>query len=462
MPFGVNPRLTNLGIESGTPTGQQGAEQPFKPNSRLMDLMRQSVDVTSQLDSARQMEPKGLLDRLKSPGGIATAGIGVLASVLGAPEAGLPLLQGLLQGSAQAAQEEKAGLLANIEQLQKQLQDQQQTTSAMLQDQPGLFLTASGENLVDPEFLGLLSGLPISISPASKGKIQSRSETQKRSISVWTNLLKQAETPNQKFAAAQGLSEAADLDMTEAQLATFLEATDEASLINMFLDSADVNTVLSAALAAQTNDASILDPPYLAMIAGKPKTPSSYSDEKNRMTLQYWKQFEEWRKTPQGMLVSEETPIIQLEAWGAEPDNGAGLLFLTSTLIKDPKGEAITGTRALLMAMKAEEGFRRLQAMQEGAILDPEEMREHSVQAINDMDSYGKEALAANSAKLLTIGMRKISAALEATGRDPSELQEMWRQVMVEAGTLQLATIPEDDFNKAITTVMQRILKAGE
>ena len=462
MPPGVNPRLTDLGIESETATGQQGAEAPFQANPRLMNLMRQNVDVTSRLGTAREAEPKGVLDRLTSTGGLATAGVGILSSLFGAPEVGVPLLQGLLQGVTQATQDEKQGMLDTISGLQKELKDQQQRVTTLLQSQPELFLDSMGENMVDPEFLGLLSGLPISISPASKGKIQSRSETQKRSISVWTDLLKQAETPNQKFAAAQGLSEAADLDMTEAQLATFLEATDEASLINMFLDSADVNTVLSAALAAQTNDASILDPPYLAMIAGKPKTPSSYSDEKNRMTLQYWKQFEEWRKTPQGMLVSEETPIIQLEAWGAEPDNGAGLLFLTSTLIKDPKGEAITGIRALLMAMKAEEGFRRLQAMQEGAILDPEEMREHSVQAINDMDSYGKEALAANSAKLLTLGMRKLSAALESVGRDPGELQEMWRQVMVEAGTVELATLPEDKFNEAVSTVMKRILGGGE
>lgn len=281
MPFGVNPRLTNLGIESETATGQQGAEAPFI-DPRIEAMLRDQMDVHGQLTSARETDPKSFLSRLGSPGGIATAGVGVLASLLGAPEAGIPLLSGLLQGAGQAVESERAGLLKTVDDLEKKLASQQQRVATMLNTRPEHFVefdlaTGQYKQIASNEELGALAGVGTPISAVTKFNATKYNEAQKASASLWGNIFDQTTNPELKASALRHISDIYTWDLSDAEVKEVSSIEDEAALLSFLGRIFDPLEVRDVIKTARESGKSVLDFMHL-LTRRKPVNPISFSD----------------------------------------------------------------------------------------------------------------------------------------------------------------------------------------
>lgn len=433
MPPIVNPRLTNLGITSGTATGEQGAEQPFV-NERLKAMMQEQVGLTGQLQAARGADPRSMLERLGSPAGIATAGTGVLASLFGAPEVGLPLLQGLLQGTAQAVQTDQAQYLDRIDKLESMLEKQQQRVVTLLQSQPGLFVTPEGTNLVDPEFLGLTAGMPVPISPASKNALASRTVAQDAAIDVYAKLMTQAETSNQRYAMAKMLVGAAGLEVSEPALATFLESSEDRAIVDTLFEEFDPNSVMTALAEAQVRGLHMFHPEIIKLYSNKPKIDMDWSSKEKELTMFYWSQFNAWLGSDEGAAFLGEDPYVALEAWSAADLSPDGLLWLNSQGIKNPRGQMIENRDIMVKTMQANSSLLKLDQYRGGGAINQEKRDAITLDAVESSFALTEALLPSESGRLQMGHIRSIEAALESVGRSKSEVWNIWTEIAAKVG----------------------------
>lgn len=277
----VNPRLTNLGIESETATGQQGAEAPFV-DPRIEAMLEEQRNVSGQLTAARGAEPKDFLSRLGSPGGIATAGVGVLASLLGAPEAGLPMLTGLLQGAGQAVESERAGLLKTVDDLEKKLAAQQQRVATMLNTRPEHFVefdlaTGQYKQIATNEELGALAGVGTPLSAVTKFNASKYNESQKAAAGMWGKILEDSTRPEMKSMALRQISDIYNWSLSDNEIKEVAAVEDEAALFSFLGRIFDPLEVRDVIRASRESGQSVLEYMHL-LTRRKPVDPISFSD----------------------------------------------------------------------------------------------------------------------------------------------------------------------------------------
>ncbi|KPJ97104.1 MAG: hypothetical protein AMJ55_00365 [Gammaproteobacteria bacterium SG8_15] len=462
----IHPRLSNLGIESGAQAGQAADNLGVDPR---LDLLLNSVDqyrMLQDLQAAEQEEPASAIQRLLSPAGLAALGLGAGATALGAPQAGLPFLSGVMGGAQQAAQEEQQAQQDYIAKLEDQIEKQRTRITTLLQAQPGIFLDNQGQNLVDPQALGPLAGLPFPVSPASKFAMMTKTEGQKGMYPVLSELMKQAETDEARAVVLETMNVMMDLGLPQEAIDVFARPSNQRELFNTLIEHFDTNALSDALLAAQMQGVDLFHPDIMPLYMGKLRTPEvgSPNEAFTARMLEAAQKFEAWLRSPDGEPFRAEDTAIAVDAWVASEGTTADAGFLRSK--GGFKGaENLTNEQLLSNIMRTMQQFSIVDAAMQGVLTDPTKRPEYFQKIMEDQVGVQNALRRQTEATELVGHSNDIRAAWRAKGFEGPELaartQEAMAKVKELLGLTRLSEANPDELRNAVRMVIQSI-EAGD
>ncbi|KPK44901.1 MAG: hypothetical protein AMJ65_01645 [Phycisphaerae bacterium SG8_4] len=465
MPFGIHPRLSNLGIESDSTAGQQADNLGVDPRLEALAAATDQISMLQEQAAMREQPPEGAFERLLSPGGLASLGVGLGAAAFGAPQVGGGILQGLMQGVQEAHQAEKQQWLDHIDRLQGEVDKQRQRLVTLLQAQPGLFLDPQGQNVIDPQLLGPLAGLPIPVSPAAKYAAMARSDGQKTIIDTLSLMFEQAETPEARREVARAMSDMLDLDLPDAAIETFLLPDNQRQLFDTMSEHIDINALSNALLAAQTQGLSLYHPDIVKLWIGRYKEPDvgSISDAMNARILEAYDQFSMWLRSPEGAQFRSEDTYVAIEAWiqATGSTDMAGWLRSKSGF---KGGEDLTNEDLLRVVMPTLQTLATLDMFQGGGLMDPEKRKDIVDQSLTDVVGMKKKLQRRASAQTLLTEQARIRATLRETYGDAgdSAFQAVWDDVLSALGATRGSEVNPDELKAMVDAAIERIKAQGQ
>ena len=201
-------------------------------------------------------QEKTTMDVLTGTSGIATGIAALLAAAFGGQggqEAALGLVSGLGGSAPGKAAQAQAGLDQTAAVAQKDLDQARNALNMVYQANPESFLDATGELTVDGTVLGYaLTGLPISISPASELKIKTRNDTRLAQMSAAHTAFVQAEDKAGRVRALNLWNAAGNFGWSAEDTDIMAGADSLDDFFMKLMPYSDISTVLDAILKTST------------------------------------------------------------------------------------------------------------------------------------------------------------------------------------------------------------------